>query len=180
VGVDNQRTGFAITSHLLKLGVKRIAYLARQFSAPTVDARVSGWREAHFQYGVPVLEGMARRGDPEDRNFVERFLKEMRPQGFVCGNDLTAAKLMQTLNAIGVCVPQEVRIVGVDDVKYAGLLPVPLTTQHQNCGDIGAVAIAAMLDRIARPELPTRDILLQTRTVVRESCGARLGMMAEA
>jgi GntR family transcriptional regulator of arabinose operon len=164
-----------ITTHLLKLGLKRIAHLAKPFSAPTVEARIAGWREAHFRYGVPVLNGMERHGDPEDATFVERFLKEMKPEGFVCGNDLTAAKLMKTLSCLGVKVPEEIRIVGIDDAKYAAMLPVPLTTQHQSCGDIGSMAMAVMLDRLAQPGMPTRDIFLQTHTVVRESCGAKLG-----
>lgn len=46
-----------------------------------------------------------------------------------------------------------VRIVGIDDVKYASLLPVPLTSQHQNCADIGAIAMATMLQRIENPNL---------------------------
>jgi GntR family transcriptional regulator of arabinose operon len=175
VGTDNRRIGFMITTHLLKLGLKRIAHLAKPFSAPTVEARIAGWREAHFRYGVPVLNGMERHGDPEDATFVERFLKEMKPEGFVCGNDLTAAKLMKTLSCLGVKVPEEIRIVGIDDAKYAAMLPVPLTTQHQSCGDIGSMAMAVMLDRLAQPGMPTRDIFLQTHTVVRESCGAKLG-----
>jgi GntR family transcriptional regulator, arabinose operon transcriptional repressor len=67
-----------------------------------------------------------------------------------------------------------VSIVGIDDVKYAGLLTVPLTTMHQNCAAIGVIAMATMLERLAHPELPTRDILLPTRLVVRRSCGAYL------
>ena len=119
---------------------------------------------------------MERRGDPEDRRLIENILREIEPEAFVCANDLTAARLMQTLANLGVGVPEEVRVVGIDDVKYAGLLPVPLTTQHQNCGDIGAAALSAMLERLERPEMPTRDILLQTSTVVRESCGSGLHM----
>ena len=53
-------------------------------------------------------------------------------------------------------------------------LPVPLTTQHQNCSDIGAMALATMLQRLENPGLPTRDVLLQTHTVVRKSCGTHL------
>ena len=49
---------------------------------------------------------------------------------------------MQTLMALGVCIPDELRFVGIDDVKYASLLPVPKTTLHQNCPEIGAVAMA--------------------------------------
>ena len=70
-------------------------------------------------------------------------------------------------------VPPRVRLVGVDDVKYAGLLPVPLTTIHQPCADIGAMAIAAMLERLRNPVMPARDILLNFRVVVRASCGSR-------
>jgi GntR family transcriptional regulator, arabinose operon transcriptional repressor len=63
-------------------------------------------------------------------------------------------------------------MVGFDDVKYARLLPVPLTTLHQPRKDIGRVALAAMLDRIANPGLPPRDVLLGCELMVRKSCGA--------
>ena len=175
VGTDNQRTGFIITTHLLRMGVRRTVFLARPLSAPTVDARASGWREAQYRMGIAPECGMEYRGDPEDEKLVKKILTESHPEAFVCANDLTALKLMQTLNSIGVQVPNEVRIVGIDDVIYAGLLPTPLTTQHQNCGEIGSMAMAAMLERLSRPDLPTRDILLQTRTIVRESCGVKLG-----
>ena len=69
-------------------------------------------------------------------------------------------------------VPGEVRMVGIDDVKYASLLSVPLTTIHQPCSSMGAVAISAMLDRLREPRLPARDILLNFHLVVRDSCGA--------
>jgi DNA-binding LacI/PurR family transcriptional regulator len=62
---------------------------------------------------------------------------------------------------------------GFDDVKYASLLPVALTTIHQPCADIGAAAVMAMLERIQNPKLPPRDILLDFRLVVRESTGLR-------
>ena len=78
---------------------------------------------------------------------------------------------MAGLVSLGIRVPEQMRIVGIDDVKYSSLLPVPLTTQHQNCADIGAMAMVTMLQRVEKPELPTRDILLQTHTVVRKSCG---------
>jgi DNA-binding LacI/PurR family transcriptional regulator len=62
----------------------------------------------------------------------------------------------------------------MDDVRYASLLPVPLTTIHQDCAGIGAAAMATMLQRLEHPELPIRDVLLPFRLVVRRSCGAHL------
>jgi GntR family transcriptional regulator, arabinose operon transcriptional repressor len=171
VGIDNRRAGFLITQHLLMHGVKRVAFVAKPLSATTVMARIAGYREALFAHGIHLQQDLVCRGDPEDPGFIQRMLKECRPDAIVCANDFTAIRVMAGLASQGVSVPEEVRIAGIDDVKYASLLPVPLTTQHQNCADIGAMAMVTMLQRVERPDLPTRDILLQTKTVVRKSCG---------
>jgi len=81
--------------------------------------------------------------------------------------------LLKTLTDLGVNVPAKVRLAGIDDVKYASLLSVPLTTIHQPCADIGAIAVGTMLERLRNPQLPARDILLDFRLVVRQSCGSR-------
>jgi GntR family transcriptional regulator, arabinose operon transcriptional repressor len=94
------------------------------------------------------------------------------PEGIVCANDWTAARLMHSILELGHSIPGNVRLVGVDDLDYASLLPVPLTTLRQPTREIGAAAFAAMLDRVCRPDAPVRDILLQTELVVRRSCGA--------
>ena len=171
VGIDNRRAGFLITQHLLLHGVKRVAFIAKPLSASTVMARIAGYREALFAYGIPLEQNLVCRGDPDDPDFIQKVLKDCRPDSIVCANDFTAARVMAGLVSYGVRVPEEMRIVGIDDVKYSGLLPVPLTTQHQNCADIGAMAMVTMLQRVDKPDLPTRDILLQTHTVIRRSCG---------
>ena len=171
VGIDNRRAGFLITQHLLLHGVKRVAFIAKPLSASTVMARIAGYREALFAYGIPLEQNLVCRGDPDDPDFIQKVLKDCRPDAIVCANDFTAARVMAGLVSCGVRVPEEMRIVGIDDVKYSSLLPVPLTTQHQNCADIGAMAMVTMLQRVEKPDLPTRDILLQTHTVIRRSCG---------
>jgi len=175
VGVDNRRAGFMATAHLLGLGVQRLAFLAETNVANTVEARITGFLEALRSYGVSPERDPVWRGSPADEAFVRRLLGAFHPEGIVCANDLTAARLMQTLQGLGVRIPEEVRIVGMDDVKYASLLPVPLTTIHQDCAGIGAVAMATMVERLEHPELPVRDVLVPTRLVVRRSCGAHLG-----
>jgi DNA-binding LacI/PurR family transcriptional regulator len=111
-------------------------------------------------------------GDASDKKFIKSVLKKDRPDAFVCANDLTAGNLMHTLISLGHRIPEDIAIVGIDDVKYARLLPVPLTTLHQPCRDIGRMAIAVMLDRMANPDLPPRDVLLRCELVVRKSCSA--------
>jgi DNA-binding LacI/PurR family transcriptional regulator len=171
VCLDNRRGGYIVTDHLLRQGARRVAFLAVEGSAETVDDRIAGYREAIFAHGENLEREMVFRGDPSDAAFVDNAMRAQGMDAFLCANDRTAAQLMQTLLGLGVKVPEQIRIAGIDDVRYAGLLPVPLTTFHQPCLDIGAAAIAAMHDRIANPHLPARSILLNGHLVVRKSCG---------
>ena len=173
VGIDNRRTAYQATEYLISAGANRIAFMARPNSAPTVDARIAGFKEAIQAITNTPNRDAVHLGDASDQKFVKAILKKDRPDAFLCANDFTAGKLMHTLMSIGERIPEDIRIVGIDDVKYAGLLPVPLTTQHQPCRDIGRIALAVMLDRIANPDLPARDILLGCEMVVRQSCGAK-------
>jgi GntR family transcriptional regulator, arabinose operon transcriptional repressor len=173
VGIDNRRTAFLATKHLLELGAKRVALLAVELSASTVDARIAGYREALIAYSAFREESLVFRGDPSDDRLIQMILKKHKPDAFLCANDYTAANLMHSLIKADKRIPDDIRIVGIDDVKYASLLPIPLTTQHQPCLDMGAVAISAMFQRLENPALPTRDILLSCNLVIRRSCGSK-------
>ena len=173
VGIDNRRAGYVITEHLATLGARRIGFLALPEAAATVGAREAGYREALFTRGAPVEPALVRRLDPEDAAAVRTFMDVARPDGIVCANDRTAARVMRTLLRLGYAIPGDVRLVGIDDAEFAALLPVPLTTLRQPTRQIGEAALAAMLERVARRDLPPRDILLHCELVVRESCGSR-------
>jgi GntR family transcriptional regulator of arabinose operon len=172
VGIDNRRAGYTITSHLIRCGSRRVVFLGRPGSAPTVDARIAGYREAMADAQMNLQPSVCRI-EPDDLAHVREVLTRLDPEGIVCANDFTAAKLLKTLNDLGVSVPDEVRMAGIDDVKYASLLSVPLTTIHQPCADMGAIAVNSMLERLRHPNLPARDILLNFHLVIRDSCGAR-------
>jgi DNA-binding LacI/PurR family transcriptional regulator len=107
--------------------------------------------------------------NPLDADEMNEMLKTLEPDGVVCSNDFTAAQLMRTFEVLGVRVPMQIKMAAFDDVKYANLLPVPLTTIHQPCADIGAAAMRAMIDRVHDPHIPPRDIQLAFRLVTRQS-----------
>ena len=172
VGIDNRRAGYVVTEHLLRLGARRISFVGALHAAGTVDAREAGYREALYAWGAPFERMQAHRIDPADAKSVGAVMERDRPDGIVCANDWTAARVMRTLLELGHSLPRDVRLVGIDDLEYASLLPVPLTTLRQPTGQIGAAALRAMLDRIDHPDFPTRDILLHGALVVRRSCGA--------
>jgi GntR family transcriptional regulator, arabinose operon transcriptional repressor len=174
VGIDNRRAGYMATEHLLKLGVRRISFVAYSGGAPTIEARIAGFREALLANSVALDRGRVCRLDAITEASVRQLTGNKKDGGaFVCANDRTAGQLMQVLLALGYRIPKDVRIVGIDDVEYASLLTVPLTTVHQPCRAIGEAAMAAMLDRVERPNMFVRDILVECRLVIRESCGHR-------
>jgi GntR family transcriptional regulator of arabinose operon len=173
VGIDNRRAGFLVTSHMLALGSRRVAFVARPHAAATVDAREAGYREALFAGGLEVDRDRIARLDPLDEAAVRIWMAQARPDAVVCANDRTAAHLMPALLRLGYAVPGDVRMVGIDDVEYASLLPVPLTTLRQPTREIGDAALSVMLERVARRDLPARDVLLHCELIVRESCGGK-------
>ena len=172
VGIDNHRAGYVITSHLIRGGCCRVMFVGRPGSAPTVDARIAGYREALANSSLGA-EPSVSRIEPQDRKQVKAALTKYRPDGIVCANDFTAGHLLKTLNELGVSVPKGIRLAGIDDVKYASLLSVPLTTIHQPCPAMGAAAVGTMLERLRHPSHPARDVLLNFDLVIRASCGTR-------
>jgi len=172
VGIDNRRAGFRITSHLLDAGATRVGFVGMADSAPTVDARLAGYREALYVHSAEVHPQLVFcfRSDADAE--VVALVDRARPDALVCANDQLAARVMRALLTVGVRVPQDVRIAGIDDAPFAAMLPVPLTTLRQPVREIGVAAMTAMMDRLARPDLPPRDIFLHPSLIMRASCGS--------
>lgn len=179
VGIDNLAGGYLLAEHLLKLGCTRIHFVARPLSAPTVDARIAGVREALARRHLKPDPNWIRIGDFEDKKFVRSLTGPVRPDAYVCANDHTAARLLRELHQAKVRVPEDVRVVGFDDVKFATLVSPPLTTMQQPCREIALTAFRAMMDRISDATLPPCHMSLTPRLVIRDSCGAYLPRTAE-
>jgi DNA-binding LacI/PurR family transcriptional regulator len=179
VGIDNFAGGFVLTNHLITLGNRDFRFLARPGYSSTTDLRLAGCREALAKSELIQNQQLAWCGDATDLKFIQEMLLPSMPDAILCANDQTAAKLIQTLSGMGVRLPHDVRVVGFDDVRYATLLSVPLTTIHQPCRAIGHAAVRAMQERIQHPERTPQQILLPFTLVVRNSCGTGSVRMTE-
>jgi LacI family transcriptional regulator len=174
VGIDNFAGGYLLAEHLIKLGMRRLAYVMRPLTASTVDGRIAGALMAMRMHGLETPRNFVQAGDPTDLKFVKSFTRSKQLDGVFCASDHIAAQLLQSLNRLGIKVPKDLRLVGFDDVPFANLLTIPLTTMDQPCRDIAVTAFNALRERLAAPELPPRTLMLMPRLVVRESCGAYL------
>jgi DNA-binding LacI/PurR family transcriptional regulator len=179
VGIDNRRAGYVVTEHLLNCGARRIVFWGKPNSAPTVNARSLGYREA-LTLNASQIEPFVIIEDPSELSSVRKLITERAPDAVVCANDNTAAQLMTSLNRLGLRVPEDIRVTGMDDVRYASVLQTPLTTIRQPCLDLGAAALSLMLDRISHPNMPVRDCLVDFQLVVRQSSDPALSDSARS
>jgi GntR family transcriptional regulator, arabinose operon transcriptional repressor len=171
VSIDHHRGAYLLTQHFLDHGLERIDFLARPYSASTISVRMLGYRAALFDHGIVGQKDWIHIGNPSDPDFVLSELLMKGATDIICGNDDTAVALIHTLDRLSIDIPEEVRVIGFDDVRYAQHLSVPLTTLKQPCAELGDLAIDTMLSRLANPELPPRTVTLQGSLVIRKSCG---------
>lgn len=168
VGIDNVAAAYALCEHFMVQGATRVDFVWQANTASTLLQRLIGYREALFRHAIAPRREFEHEGDPSDPGFVQRLL-DGGASNVICANDETAALLMRCLEALGVDVPGRVRIAGFDDVKYASLARVPLTTMRQPCRELGDIALKTMLERIANPWLAPRTVATPATLCVRAS-----------
>lgn len=169
IGIDNIEAGYVVASHLIQQGCRKFVFTTRANPAMTVKLRFIGCHEALQHAGLSadslIMQELPVSLDPSS----VKLLMNHQPDALICANDATAAILMRYLMDAGVDIPKQLRVAGFDDVKYAALLSVPLTTYHQPCTAIGRSIVHAMQLRLQYPDDAPRRITLQGHLVVRRS-----------
>jgi GntR family transcriptional regulator, arabinose operon transcriptional repressor len=176
VGINNRQAAYTATKHLIDLGCRHIGFIGYHGSASTISERVSGYTEALRSHGLkPIVDSSVEAAASKSDTFHWSGRHKIHSlEALVCINDRIAGQLMHLFLQRKIRVPEDIRLIGIDDVSYASLLPVPLTTVHQPTHEIGEAALRVMLDRIQNPKLPPRELLLDGELVIRVSCGANL------
>ena len=165
IGIDNIQAGFVVANHLLDQGCNRIVFGTHPAPAMTVRLRIMGCREALLQRGKDP-DSLIVQDLPDSQS---NTIMQHAPDGLICANDATAAELMRQFIDDEVRVPEQLKVAAFDDVKYASLLSVPLTTYRQPCEDIGQAAVDAMMLRTEHPQAAPRRTTLQGDLIVRAS-----------
>lgn len=173
VCLDNFRAGYDAARHFLDAEASRIDFVLRPYSADSVGQRVRGYVAALFDSGIHPDPRWIHIGHPEDSGFVRELAKTSGARRVVCASDDTASALMEALEREGIAVPEELSIVGFDDVRYARHLKVPLTTISQPCDQIGSLAVDTMIWRLENPTLPARTLSVPGTLILRRSSGTR-------
>ncbi|PZQ90867.1 MAG: LacI family transcriptional regulator [Leifsonia xyli] len=175
VSVDDLAGGRTAVTHLLGLGRRRIAFAAGPLSLRQVADRLAGAREAVAAVpgaSLETLEGAAL-SVLEGRRMGEQLVARpaaARPDAIFAANDLLAVGLLQALVMRGeVRVPEDVAIVGFDDIDFASATVVPLSSIRQPSRLIGQTALRILLEEADDPELAPRQVVFQPELVIRDS-----------
>ena len=157
VGIDNVAAGMSVAEHLMSLGVTKIHFQSRPLCSASVNDRRSGVIAAMSSSGALARNFRDFKAEPDDIAALKAHLRRGR--------------LKISLEKLGFRIPDDIRLVGFDDVKYAKIVTPQLTTVHQPCEKIAEVAFRRLLARIADPSLQPCTISLPADLVVRASSG---------
>jgi GntR family transcriptional regulator, arabinose operon transcriptional repressor len=181
VGTDHEFGAYLATRHLLNLGYQRIGYLNAERGNLVGELRKNGYTRALREFGRQVdsrflyrirvhgVRDFSRGGYDIGKAFCRK--RSNRPDALFVFNDLTACGFEKALIEEGVRVPEDVALVGFDNIAQAEYAPVPLTTVDQPTAQIGRDAVDILLKMIAGERADLRKIH-EPHLVVRESCGA--------
>ena len=171
VSIDNVGAARRITSHLLTLGHRRIAYIGNRSGSQADTDRLSGYRTELRKARLPLRAELIMHADatPEGgRAAMQRLFARGRPTAVFCYDDLTALGALAAARSAGVSVPGELSIVGFDDLFVSSYTAPPLTTIRQTMKEMGRRA-AEILLALLRGEAAERKVKFQGTLVVRES-----------
>ena len=177
IEAQNFEGALAATRHLLGLGHRRIGFIGGRSDLESARRREAGYRAAHAEAGVPVDEELVAEGGFTELSAVDpsHYLLTLpdRPTAVFSANDLMALQFMRAARELGVSIPDDLSVVGFDNIPEGALGEPPLTTVDQHVQELGRKAVQVLVELIEHPgghgESDPIHITLPTELVVRRS-----------
>lgn len=173
IGATNWAGGLAATEHLVALGHRRVGIISGTRTLLCSRARLDGYRAVLESADIPVDEGLIRHGDfhHESGHAQMQALLELPepPTAVFAGSDQQAFGAIEALREHGLRVPDDVSVVGFDDLPVARWFSPPLTTVRQPLLQMGTTAAEVLLQLIDGHQPATHRVELATELIVRES-----------
>jgi LacI family repressor for deo operon, udp, cdd, tsx, nupC, and nupG len=175
VMIDNIAGARTAVEHLLSLGHTRIAAVMGPRDTPSTLERLEGYYSALQSAGIKIDEQLIIRGDygvDSGMGAMQQLLKlRVKPTAVFCFSDDMAIGAMSVIQQNGFRIPQDISIMGFDDIRYARLMTPALTTIHQPLEEIGKACIELLLEQLIGRSKAPRYVELPFTLVVRQSTG---------
>lgn len=173
IAADDEHGAYAATHHLLELGHRRIGFIQGSINHQASWDRFAGFRRALQSYGLEPDQQLIRQGDWSYEagliNAEKLLAMPQRPTAIIAANDEVAAGAIQTAWRMGVPCPEQLSVVGFDDVPLAKQIWPPLTTVSQPIYLIAKVAMSMLIDTFIQGDGNISHVEVPTRLIVRQS-----------
>lgn len=162
---------YHMTNYLFRMGHKEIGFVGTVLSTESIMDRYLGYLKSLMEHGVQLREDwiLNDRGESSIYCYDTIPLPRELPSAFVCNSDLTASKMVKTLQEAGYRVPEDISIVGYDDWLYPGLCDVAITTYSVDMSKMAKTGIEILVRRIGGEESRRDMQIIEGDIVVRES-----------
>lgn len=178
VAVDNQAGAYGAAAHLLGHSHQRIGIISGPADSPDSKERLQGYQKSVSEAGFPIPPELIISGNfqYEGGRIAMLQLLEVSPSitAVLAANDEMAMGAIDMAQQKGLLIPEELAVIGFDDIQIAALARPSITTVRQPMQLLGETAVAILFDRLQNPEAPFRHEVLETRLVVRRSCGCQI------
>jgi LacI family transcriptional regulator len=176
VDSSNWQGAYDATRYLIQLGHVRIAFVIGATAIQSAIDRLQGYKAALADCEIPLREALIVEGDYQQRTSYENIKGLLQsvdppPTAIFASNDLSAFGAMDAVREFGLRIPEDISVIGFDDIPQASLVYPKLTTVRQPLEQMGRVAVKLLLEQIEDPSRPPQRITLPTELVVRDSCG---------
>lgn len=177
IDIDNVAAASMATSHLIRLGRKRIALIAGPINSTVGIDRKQGYLKALTERGRQVDETLIAQGDFTEAGgyYSMQQLLSAKPDAVFAASDIMAIGAMRAAREAGLRIPADLAVVGFDDLPLASPSEIQLTTIRQPVVQFGAKAVEVLLDLIENGIDPPRHIMMDTELIIRDSCGTAKG-----
>ena len=178
VTVDRRYGAYIAIKHLLELGHRRIGFLYVDSSELHFAPRLTGYREALGESGIEVDASLlieTRLGYAGGYEAAVRILNTTpRPTALFCDDDEAAIGAMKAIREAGLRIPDDIAVIGFDNIEVGAFAPVPLTTVAQPVEEVASLAVEMLFSRMNGADSgEVKSVSVKPHLVVRESCGGR-------
>jgi len=174
IDVDNVNGAFTAVSHLIRLGYQRIGTITGVSTRTVSLDRKEGYIKALTERGRNIDESLIVEGDFTEAGgyYAMQQLLPNKPDAVFAASDIMAIGAMRAIREAGLRVPEDIALVGFDDLPLATMPEPRLTTIRQPVYQFGVKAVEILLDLIENGIEPPRRIIMDTELIIRNSCGA--------
>lgn len=172
VKCDNRMGSYIAINHLIDIGCKNIGCIFPVFDKQQCESRFTGYKDALYYHDIPYREDLVKLCPPNNEdifNATVEFINEKKPDAIFCLYDYAAITVMKAATSLGLKIPEDIAIIGYDNIQISNYLPIPLSTIDTCSTEVGRRSAEILIRKIKEPSNQLNKVILKPKLIIRES-----------